>query len=333
MRKTLLAFVFFIAVTAFAAGDGVKKTPAHAYVEKYASMAVAEMHRTGVPASITLAQGILESGCGQSELAVKANNHFGIQCHSSWKGPKYKAKDNGRWRDFRKYESAAGSYQDHSDFLKKNKRYSSLFELEITDYKGWAHGLKAAHYAEDVAYAVKLIDLIERYELYVYDTMDEVPAVAGKPDTDDKPSEGYVPADQPSGVVVVEVEEPLTERQRRAYRYNLARQMYSQNGVPFVYSCAGETYADIARQYNLFLGEILKFNDVKEDRELQTGVVVYVQAKKAKAAKGYDEYKSEGGMSMWEISQKYGVKLKKLCRRNGVDESYVPQAGEVIVLR
>lgn len=330
MRRILLAFALFLTFISFASGDSTRKSPAHTYIETYASAAVAEMHRSGVPASITLAQGILESGCGQSELAIKANNHFGIQCHSSWTGPKYKAKDNGRMRDFRKYSDAAESYRDHSDFLRKNRRYAGLFELEITDYKGWAHGLKAAHYAEDVAYAAKLIDLIERYGLHKFDTMG---AAEDAPVQDVRPAEEYVPADRPSIPVEVEMEEPLNDRQRRAYRYNLSRQMYSRNGIPFVYASEGETYSDIARQYNLFLGEILKYNDASEDCGLKTGDVVYVQGKKAKAAKGYDEYVVQDGMCLRDVAQKYGIRLRKLARRNGVDESYVPQAGEVIKLR
>jgi LysM repeat protein len=137
----------------------------------------------------------------------------------------------------------------------------------------------------------------------------------------------------PSQVVVVVDEKPLAEKHRKSHRYNLAREMYSQNGVPFIYSCSGETYSDIAKQYNLFLNEILRYNDVEYDGELPCGTVVYLQAKKSKAAKGYDEYIVEEGMGLWEISQKYGVKEKKLRKLNGFAEDYQPNAGDVIVLR
>jgi LysM repeat protein len=295
------------------------------------------MHRSGVPASITLAQGILESNYGRSELAVKANNHFGIQCHGdAWEGKSYKAMDSGELRDFRKYNSVLDSYEDHSNFLKKYKRYEPLFKLELTDYKGWARGLKKAGYAEDPEYASKLIRIVEMFELYKYDTMTEVPAAGAKKDKEpkkDKKDKDEKHMESSTVVVAVEKEEPLTERQRRSYRYTLSREMYSQNGVPFIYASAGESYSDIARQYNLFLREVLSFNDVSEDCELPAGAVVYLQAKKRKAAEGFDEYVVEEGMGMMQISQKYAVKLKRLYKMNKVEEDYIPKVGDTIKLR
>lgn len=338
MKKIALLLTIFFAYAMFATQPKAEeKSPSEVYLEKYAAYAVEEMLKSGVPASITLAQGMLESNYGRSELAVNANNHFGIQCHSSWTGASYKSMDSGQMRDFRKYETVLGSYHDHSKFLSGNKRYQALFELDRSDYKGWATGLQKAGYAEDPAYAAKLISVIERYGLDKYDSMTEVPSSVKKRDgkkkntVNEKPG-SYIPA-EPHKVVVVVDEKPADERVRKSYRYNLAREMYSQNGVPFIYSSMGETYADIAKQYNLFLKEILRYNDVKSDCELPYGTVVYLQAKKAKAAKGYKEYVVEDGMSMWEISQKFGVKFKKLLRMNNVDETYVPQAGEVVILR
>lgn len=323
MKRILLFLIFISAFFSASAQTAQQKALANAYLEKYAEMAVEEMHRSGVPASITLAQGMLESSYGRSELAVKANNHFGIQCHDDWKGKRYEHMDAGELRQFRKYKSVLDSYADHSDFLSSRKRYSSLFELELTDYKGWAYGLKQAGYAEDPEYAAKLIRVIEMYGLYKYDIPQEVNVVeAGEPER---------PA--PVVVVAVQEEQPLTERQRRTYRYNLTREMYSQNGVPFIYAYEGELYSDIARQYGLFLGEVLTFNDASADCELPRGAVVYLQAKKRKAAEGYDEYVVEEGMGMREISQKFAVKLKRLRRMNDVDKEYVPQVGDTIRLR
>lgn len=345
MKKIVLLLAMFWAFAALASlPKSEEKSPSDLYLEKYAAYAVEEMHRSGVPASITLAQGMLESNYGRSELAVKANNHFGIQCHSSWTGGKYKKMDAGQMRDFRVYETVLGSYHDHSDFLSGNKRYKSLFELERSDYKGWAEGLQKAGYAEDKTYAAKLISVIERYGLDKYDTMTEMPS-AGKGKTGRKEKKDKQDKkDRPSGnlnheqakqnkVVVVVDEKPLNEREKKLHRYNLSREMYSQNGIPFIYSCTGETYADIAKQYNLFLNEILRYNDVEYDGELPCGTVVYLQAKKSKAAKGYDEYIVEEGMGLWEISQKFGVKMKKLRKLNGFAEDYQPNTGDVIVLR
>lgn len=339
MKKLALLLTMFWAFVAFASqSKSEEKSPSDLYLEKYAGYAVEEMHRSGVPASITLAQGMLESNYGRSELAVNANNHFGIQCHSSWTGDKYRHMDSGEMRDFRKYETVLGSYHDHSQFLSGNKRYRALFDLDRSDYKGWANGLQKAGYAEDPAYAAKLISVIERYGLDRYDMMSHVPspekAKPGKREKKDKhvKKENHVAA-TPTPVVVVVDEKPMTERQRKSHRYNLAREMYSQNGVPFIYSCSGETYADIAKQYNLFLNEILRYNDVEFDCELLCGSVVYLQAKKAKAAKGYDEYVVEEGMGIWEISQKYGVKEKKLRKLNDFADDYIPNVGDVVILR
>lgn len=324
MKKTILFLTFLLSFLSVSAQTAQQKALADAYLQKFAGFAVEEMLRSGVPASITLAQGMLESSYGRSELAVNANNHFGIQAHGdAWKGLRYKYVDAGEMREFRMYASVLDSYADHSDFLSGNKRYADLFKLEITDYKGWARGLKKAGYAEDAEYAQKLIRVVQMYGLDKYDRMTQVPV-------DDKKAESKK---DKAVVVVVEKEEPLTERQRRTYRYTLSREMYSQNGVPFIYSAMGEHYSDIARQYNLFLREVLSFNDAAEDCELPKGTVVYLQAKKNKAAKGYDEYVVEEGMGMREISQKFAVKMRKLCKINKVSEDYIPAVGEVIILR
>ena len=324
MKRILFFLILTLTFITASAQTAQQQALADAYLEKYAAFAVEEMQRSGVPASITLAQGMLESSYGRSELAVKANNHFGIQCHKDWKGKRYEHMDAGELREFRKYKSVLDSYGDHSDFLVNGKRYAALFALDRSDYKGWAHGLKLAGYAEDPEYAAKLIRVIEMYRLYEYDRMPQDVTEENKPVAE--PKETPV-------VVAVQKEEPLTDRQLRTYRYNLTREMYSQNGVPFIYAYEGEKYSDIARQYGLFLREVLSFNDASADGDLPRGAVVYLQAKKRKAAEGYDEYVVEEGMGTKEISQKFAVKLKKLRRMNSVDEDYVPQVGDTIRLR
>ena len=340
MKKIILFLTFLIVFIPLHAQTEAQQKLADAYLEKYAGFAVEEMLRSGVPASITLAQGMLESNYGRSELAVKANNHFGIQCHGdAWKGKRYEHMDAGELRQFRKYKSVLESYEDHSNFLLKNKRYAFLFELERTDYKGWARGLKKAGYAEDPEYANKLIRVVEMFGLDAYDKMTQAPDADKKKEgkkekkKDKKPEKVAEQVETPQVVVVVEQPEQLTERQRRSYRYTLSREMYSLNGVPFVYASGGETYSDIARQYDLFLREVLSFNDAEQDCELLSGTVVYLQAKKNKAAKGNEQYAVEEGMDMKAISQKFAVKLKKLCKLNNVSEDYVPEAGAVIKLR
>ena len=299
-------------------------TPQQSYIEKYSSLAVEEMYRTGVPASITLAQGLLESGNGQSRLAVKGNNHFGIKCHNTWTGAKVYHDDDRKGECFRKYDSPEESFRDHSDFLRYRDRYKFLFDLELTDYRSWAYGLKTAGYATDPKYPEKLIRLIEEYELYEYDLQKPEPT-------------HHVEPQVPVSPTVIEQVQPLSPRQREIFSFALSRQMYSLNGVPFVYASEGETYASIAKAFDLFPKEILRFNDLNDkadmNKEIRPGTVVYIQAKKREAAKGLDKHVLDDGDTLWGISQRYGVKLDRIYAMNGLDEWYVPKEGDIIRLR
>lgn len=290
------------------------------YIEKWSQTAVAEMYRSGVPASITLAQGMLESGNGKSELAVKGNNHFGIKCHG-WKGETIYFDDDERHECFRKYTHAEASFRDHSDFLRYRDRYKSLFELKPTDYKGWAFGLKKAGYATDPQYAHKLISIIEEYNLSRFDKVKSVPVT---------PSELETP---------VKVKETSGGRTAagpapdESYSYNLSRSRYSQNRVPFIYLGERETLADVARSYDLFVRELLRFNDLESADELHAGSVVYLQPKKSKAAKKVYKYVADGGETLWEVSQRFGIRLKNLMKRNNLPADYVLKPEEVVRLR
>ena len=315
MKKTLLA-ISVVLLSALCMAD----TPQRSYVEKYSGLAIEEMYRTGVPASITLAQGLLESGYGLSELAVKGNNHFGIKCHNTWTGAKVYHDDDMKGECFRKYDSPEESFRDHSDFLRYRDRYKFLFDLDPSDYKGWAYGLRKAGYATDPKYPEKLILLIEEHELYVFDSM--------QPDEADDDIQQI-----PQSPAKLEQAKPLTTRQREIFRFALSRQMSSQNGVPFVYAEEGETYESIAKSYRLFRKEILKFNDLKEEHELLPGTVVYLQKKKKAAHPGLDRFVVEEGQNLWEISQRFAVRMKNLCRRNGIDEGYLLREGDVLQLR
>ena len=295
------------------------KTPQEKYIEKYAELAVSEMYRSGVPASITLAQGMLESGNGQSALALQSNNHFGIKCHNNWNGEKVYHDDDEKGECFRKYSDPSDSYRDHSDFLRYRDRYKILFEYEITDYKSWAYGLKAAGYATDPKYPFKLVGLIEQYALHQYDRM--------PPPEDKKKSE------LPPSPSMIEKAKELTSKQREEFRFSLTRDMYSQNDVPFIYSVSGDTYASLAASYNLFTREILKFNELEAEVELVPGTIVYLKPKKKAAAKGVDKYVIEEGESLSEVSQRYGVKLSSIMKLNGFEKDYVPREGDIIRLR
>ncbi len=304
-----------------AAGD----TPQERYVKKYADMAVREMLRSGVPASITLAQGMLESGNGMSKLAVKGNNHFGIKCHKGWEGKTMRVDDDAPNECFRVYKSVEDSYKDHSDFLRYRDRYKFLFDLERTDYKGWAYGLKRAGYATDARYAEKLIKYIEDYGLSRYDllTREEEALLPEAPHKIEEPATLVVRGE--GGV-----QTPVSEE----FQFPLSRTLYSLNGVPFVYSMEGETYRSIAKYYHLFRWEILRYNDLKKDQVLLPGTIVYLEAKKKKAPKGLDMYVvAQDGESFHAICQRFALREKAVLKRNKLPEHPQLKEGDVIKLR
>lgn len=282
------------------------------------------MERTGVPASITLAQGLLESNSGQSALAVKANNHFGVKCHKDWDGGKYLQDAEERNECFRAYSSPEASFHDHSDFIRYRDRYKSLFSLEQTDYKSWAKGLKEAGYATDPAYPQKLIKLIEDYELYRFDVAVEIEV----PD----------PLEVETPVVIETVgleEESGTVQYREQHNFSLSRDIYSQNGVPFVYAMAGETYESLAARFNLFQKEILRFNDLERTEPLVAGDIVYLKAKKKTGAKGVDKYivGDDGQVTLRDISQRFGIRLSSLQKMNPYAVGSALEPGDTVNLR
>ena len=259
------------ALTVFSQDTG---TPQERYIAQYSQIAIDEMLRSGVPASITLAQGLLESGAGRSRLATEGNNHFGIKCGSTWMGKTMKADDDKPDECFRVYDSVEESFRDHSDFLRYQQRYAFLFDLYPTDYKGWAIGLKKAGYATDPEYPSKLISIIERYQLYELDftgSESEEPAAVEQPE-EPQPQQPHTaqPQQQPY--------KPAAPDERNVF--SLSREMYTPDGVPYIISYEGETYKSIAKSYHLFLFEILRFNGLKSNQELKPGTVVYLQPRK-----------------------------------------------------
>lgn len=368
MKNLKIVFAVMAAVVLMASsGD----SPQDKYIARYSGIAVREMYRSGVPASITLAQGLLESRYGASPLATKGNNHFGIKCHD-WKGKHMSYDDDKKGECFRVYDTAEESFRDHSDFLRYRDRYKFLFENKTTDYKSWAYGLKKAGYATDPSYPAKLIKLIEDYNLSRFDRMTKedvlVEAEASEAVSEDKEQgqeEIQLPvSDRKDRVykrrkhgkpvkktVREEIEEEfegLTDRipdsplsieepkpvRAEEFRFSMTRQMYSRNGVPFLSSSEGETYSSIAKNYKLFLKELLRFNDLSSEEELAPGTIVYLQAKKSKAAKGLDKYIVDSDdEDLREICQRFGVRMSSIIKLNGFPEGYRPLEGDTILLR
>lgn len=332
MKIKLLIISLFIGLSAYAQHN--QKSPQEIYIEQFATLAVEEMYRSGVPASITLAQGLLESRYGLSELAVKGNNHFGIKCHNNWNGKKIYYDDDAKGECFRKYPSPEQSYRDHSDFLRYRDRYKFLFDYNTTDYKSWANGLKKAGYATDPSYASKLIRIIEDYRLYEYD---DKPASFAKSDRksrkESKRVTVKVPDVLPPSPTEIEQAEALTEAQRQDFHFSISREVYKRNGVPFVKAMEGESYASIASANNLFLREILKYNDLAAEAQIAPGTEVYLRPKKSQAVKGLDKHVVEEGETMRSIAQRYGVRLKNLYKINEMADGSIIREGDIIKLR
>lgn len=263
------------------------------YINKYKDIAIDHQKRYKIPASITLAQGLLESAAGTSELARKSNNHFGIKCHNSWEGKRVYHDDDEKGECFRKYRNPKESYEDHALFLTKSSRYEKLFKLDITDYKGWAHGLKRCGYATDKAYASKLIQTIELYGLHRYDGK-------GLP------------------------------RMPKGYEYH---DMDSKWGLPYVVARDGDTQRLIAREFELYAYQIRRYNDFPRGYKLKAGDIVYLKAKRRRAQKPYTTHTLQPGESLHDVSQKYGIKLKRLLSRNKISGERVPRVGDVLRLR
>jgi len=304
---------FLLIVLAALVAIAADTTPQQKYISKYSALAQSEMRRTGVPASITLAQGILESNSGQSRLAVKGNNHFGIKCHSDWKGDRMYHDDDEKGECFRVYPSAEHSFRDHSDFLRYYSRYKSLFELDPTDYKSWATGLKAAGYATSPSYATSLIKIIETYKLYQFDSSESVP---------ETPAQIEAKSDLPAALVKV------------SYKYSASRTSKSGNGVPYVIAIDGDSYESLAKEYNLFTKEILSFNDLSGKQELAPGTIVYLQRKKSIAPKGLDKYIVEfDGQELRDICQLFAVREKSIKKLNGFTKEVSLKEGDTIKLR
>ena len=265
------------------------------YIKKYRDIAVEEMERYHIPASITLAQGLLESGAGQGTLARKSNNHFGIKCGGDWRGKSVKHDDDARDECFRVYKNAADSYRDHSKFLVGRPRYASLFKLDMTDYKGWAHGLKKAGYATNPRYAYQLIDIIERYDLYKYDKKGGLKWMKENPNP---------------------------------------HQPYLANGLVYVIGRSGDTWKSLSKEFNISKRKLRKYNDLYKDYVIQDGDILYLEKKNRKAQKGNIVHVLRHGESMYSISQKYGIRLKRLYKMNKMKpEDDAPAVGTIMRLR
>ena len=290
------------------------KSIVNRYIIQYREIAVSEMVKSRIPASITLAQGILESNAGQSNLATEANNHFGIKCHKEWTGETLYKDDETKHECFRKYSSAEDSYHDHSQFLVQRVRYKDLFELNITDYKGWARGLKKAGYATNPAYAEKLIQTIETFKLYRLDYGDYGAAFVDSLDHCNNDSS------KNPWIVLFKVAGTTSDR----------HQIYINNGLRLTISRQGDDWKKLSDLFHITTKKLMKYNELTNSH-LEPGQIIYLQSKRRKAAT--PSHKIKAGETLYQISQGYGIKLKMIYKRNALPEGSEPATGKLIRLR
>lgn len=320
MKKfALLTFLVGLFITPSIAQDEPRLT-AEQYISQFKEAAIADMKKTGVPASITMAQGMFESDYGNSSLAKIAKNHFGVKCHKDWGGDTYYMDDDAPNECFRKYNSVEESYDDHSNFLRTRDRYKFLFDLSISDYKGWAYGLKKAGYATNPAYADKLIEIIERYNLQVLDeggTPQPIADVKVEKNKEKKKD------------VVNEDNKPI--RVKVTPRVKVLNGLATINNVPFVYVEKSDSYLKIAKQYKLELWQILEYNEAEKNDILHIGDIVFLNPKKGRAE--VETHTVKEGETMYDIAQAYGVRQKKIYQMNNIVPGTALTAGQELKMR
>lgn len=309
-NQTRITVIFlFLSLLAF---PQTRKQAYLAYIEQYHQVAEKQQKEHKIPASIVLAQGLLESGAGLSAFARESNNHFGIKCND-WAGDRIYHDDDQKGECFRKYEKVLDSYEDHAAFLKTRPRYSFLFDLKPTDYEGWAYGLKKAGYATDPMYAFKLISLIEVYDLHRFDLGESAAENNLAKDNSNSP-------DSNRGTI----------GSVKAFANHV---IVKVNGVKFVTSQSGDTYAGIADEYRISEERIRNYNDVNSTVELKVGTRVFISMKKKKAPKNCESHKVQVGESLHSISQDYGIKLLSIYKLNKIPLSESVKLGQVLLLR
>ena len=307
ISRYLVGFLLFFSATEISAVEPEVKFTGSDYLSKYKDDAIHEMDIYDVPASITLGQGMIESSYGNSELARQANNHFGIKCHEDWTGETYTMNDDEPNECFRKYPTVEESFADHSKFLKNRDRYAFLFDLKITDYKGWAKGLKDAGYATDPAYADRLIQVIEQYQLYQYDKLKSYPSI------------------------VVAANPPKVDQPTVVASSSSSHEVRSINNSRYVIVKAGDTFEKIAAEFEITVQQLYRCNELDKDAVLTPGEILFIQSKRNKSYA--ESHVVVAGETMHDISQQYGVKVKSLYKFNHMAAGTEPKAGDTIYLR
>ncbi len=325
VRRIIILFLEFWAICNLFAQSSSDIT---SYILQFKQIALDQEREYGIPAPITLAQGILESRAGLSELTRKSNNHFGIKKGGGWNGALcYAWDDEPKKSAFRVYSSASESYKDHSRFLKDNARYKSLFSINIYNYRGWANGLKEAHYASSPSYAKALIGLIEKYKLYEINSGMKLPP--GKTITITRIITREELVESPDMQIDEEEESEEQEYIERVTR----KFVVDINGVRCTILYPGETLSSIAMKYDISKKDLLLYNETTSEDDIQDGDIVFLEKKKKKYEGALDFYRAKQGETLYEISQQFGIKLANLSKMNKISSFSVLEEGEKLKLK
>jgi len=351
MRISLTFFYFLLLVAHSLTAQKLVSSDYGAYIKQYKSAAIREMQLYKIPASITLAQGMIESGCGKSILALNTMNHFGIKCQNTWAGETYYYDDDKEKECFRKYNSVDESYRDHSIFLSTRSRYAALFTLPLNDYKGWAHGLKKAGYATNPDYPNILIRLIETNKLYLLDdsliSSEQTAYNEPKPEEKKEVKQNVKKTVKKNANKVVVPDNASINKEERIifrnsykmpvpsafeilYTSDMGRKVYQNYNVPLIFAKKDDTWLSIAKEFNIFSFQVFKQNDLLESDHIIPGQMIYLESKKKKNPDKI--YKVKNGDSMYSISQEKCIKLAQLLKYNKYKPGDEPRSGTEIKL-
>ena len=327
MRNTFHIFVALIIVYNLSC-HAQSSIDIQLYISQYKQIALEQEKQYGIPASIILAQGILESGAGKSTLTRNANNHFGVKAYGGWIGPIYLAWDDERQKSrFRKYSSAVESYRDHSLFLKNNSRYSSLFTQSVYDYRAWAIGLQKAGYATAENYAKALIGFIDVYKLYAING--GVKLRAGRTIT--------ITQQISTLQSVFDKEDILNESEKSEEEIEVAnivrKFVIDINGVRCTILYPGENLMSIVQKYDIQLSKLLDYNELSSPDDIKEGDIIYLEKKKKKYSGLQEIYRVRGDETLYDVSQQFGVQLASLAKMNGIDIFSKLRAGDILYLQ
>ncbi len=331
-KAILLAGILLLGAEALSAQSRPVRQTREEYIERYKSIAVMQMERYGIPASITMAQGILESDCGNSVLSLQSNNHFGIKCKKNWTGERVFHDDDAKGECFRAYPSVEASYHDHAEFLDQQPRYDSLFAYSSTDYKSWARGLKAAGYATAPDYAQRLVRIIEENRLYLLDRPGGERLYASERARKHDPAERFESQSSVQTAVCGTLVDPdgyrVTINAHRGYN------VYATNGVHYILAGENDTFEHIGELFRLSASNLRRFNDLK-GRTVQpmTGEVVYIERKAKRWTGNARHHICREGETTYAVGQSYGIRQRSVERLNRLGPQSQLQAGTEIRIK